>query len=453
MKRTIYTFLTAVLIPAIGTFAQDGSAALPSDSTKANKVNELTVGLNLMTHGEIIRGGLPEDNSGDVEDESNFLMGRLRLNVDYKRRGLELHTIIQNLAVWGSSGSQALNLYEGWAKFTAKCGLFGQVGRIALSYDDERIIGPNDFAMASQSHDVLRVGYEGHGHKVHAMFGYNQNADNVYLSTYYSGGSQYYKTMQTLWYHYDVPKFPLGASLLFMNFGLQAGEAGNKYNEIRTVYQQLFGGYVNFHPKYVTVEGAYYKQIGKTVDEEMRAADINAWMASGKVTIKPSDRYGFHLGYDYLSGDDYVAVVVPGHMGLVYHKEAKGFNPLYGSRTKFYGIMDYFYESAYINGFTPGLQNAFFGVLGNPFPKFNCSATYHYLAVTTELKGLGRTLGHSLEIELGYRFSTDISISGGYTLMHGTETMNRLKQDQNNEYAHWAWLSLVISPKLFTTRF
>ena len=108
-----------------------------------------------------------------------------------------------------TSGDKALNLYEGWVKMTAKNGLFAQVGRIALSYDDERIIGTNDFAMAAQSHDVLRVGYEGYGHKVHAILGYNQNAENVYKGTYYAGGSQAYKTMQTVWYHYDVPKFPL----------------------------------------------------------------------------------------------------------------------------------------------------------------------------------------------------------------------------------------------------
>ena len=126
---------------------------------------------------------------------------------------------------------------------------------------------------------------------------------------------------------------------------------------------------------------------------------------------------------------------------------------MYGSRAKFYGIMDYFYESAYINGFTPGLQNAFVGVFGNPTAKLNCSATYHYLAVATDLKDLDRTLGHSIDVQARYRFTKDISLTAGYTMMFGTETMDRLKQGNSSKTARWGWFSLVVSPNLFTTRF
>jgi hypothetical protein len=174
-----------------------------------------------MTHGEACGGGLPK---GADEDKSSFLFGRVRMNIDYERPGIQARAVIQNKSVWGTNGNQALKLYEGWVKMTARNGLFAQLGRIALSYDDERIIGPNDFAVAASSHDVLRIGYEGHGHKVHAILGYNQNSFNVYNGTYYVDGAQPYKTMQTVWYHYDVPKIPLGVSLLFMNVGLQAGK-------------------------------------------------------------------------------------------------------------------------------------------------------------------------------------------------------------------------------------
>ena len=446
-RLTRVCLVIALQLPLISVQAQ-------TDSIKVDKVNILSFGLNFMTHGEIVRGGLPVNRDEEVEDKSNFLLGRTRMIVDYSRPYLQAHAVIQNKAVWGTSGDKALNLYEGWVKMTAKNGLFAQVGRIALSYDDERIIGTNDFAMAAQSHDVLRVGYEGYGHKVHAILGYNQNAENVYKGTYYSDGSQAYKTLQTVWYHYDVPKFPLGASLLFMNVGLQAGDSGNENKPISTEYQQMYGGYVNFHPKYLTLEGAYYKQTGKYVDPSAKQAmEVDAWMASVKATVKPSDNYGFTLGYDYLSGDDYVPVIKPGEMGMVLHNVLKGFAPLYGSRAKFYGIMDYFYESAYINGFTPGLQNAFVGAFGRPFAKFECSATYHYLAVTTGLYNLNRTLGHSIDLQASYRFTKDISLTAGYTMMFGTETMDRLKQGNSSKTARWGWFSLTISPRLFTTRF
>ncbi len=287
--------VVSLLVPSLCVCAQTDTA----------KINSLSFGLNILTHGETMRGGLPADDDAKVDDRSHFLLGRSRLTVGYNRPGIEAHAVIQNLAVWGSSGEEALGLYEGWVKMTAKNGLFAQVGRIALSYDDERIIGTNDFAMASLSHDVLRVGYEGHGHQIHAILGYNQNASNVYKSSYYEDGSQPYKTMQTVWYHYDVPKFPLGASLLFMNVGLQAGKQGSELSPPSTEYQQMYGAYLNFHPKYVTFEGSYYRQEGKTV-LKIKSFDIDAWMASAKVTVNPSDSYGFTLGYDYLSGDDFV---------------------------------------------------------------------------------------------------------------------------------------------------
>ena len=425
------------------------AAAQEADSLK-NKIN---IGLNYLSHGEECSGGLPPSKTEVVEEHSNFLFGRFRITVGYERDWLEMRGIVQNSAIWGSAGNMTLSLYEGWVKMNSKWGGFAQVGRVALSYDDERIIGPNDFAMAANSHDVLRLGYEGYGHKFHAILAYNQDAANVYANTYYNDSPLPYKNMQTLWYHYDVPKFPLGASLLFMNIGMQAGVQGDPNNKPRNEYQQLFGGYIKLNPSFLTLEGSYYRQRGRNVDANMQDVPLEAWMASVKVTVEPSEYYGFEGGYDYLSGDDYVPVPPPGALGLPQHKIYKGFAPLYGSRIKFYGMMDYFYQSAYINGFTPGLQDAFGGIYGHPVKNLTCSATYHYLAVATDLKGLERTLGHSVELAASYKFNDYLSLAVGYTQMDGTETMNRLKQSDKSKYLRWGWFSLVISPKTFSHKF
>ena len=449
MKKNSMLLISAPLIIGLLSFSP---AKAQTDSLK----NKMSFGLNLLTHGETCGGGLPNTGNTDVvpEDRSNFLLGRLRLNVDYERQGLQLHAVIQNKAVWGTGGNTALKLYEGWAKMTAKNGLFAQVGRVALSYDDERIIGTNDFAMAALSHDVVRLGYEGHGHKAHAILAYNQNDENVYLSTYYeiANGAQFYKTMQTLWYHYDVPVIPLGASLLFMNVGLQAGLQDNINMPATTEYQQIWGGYINYHPKNLSVEGSYYRQTGKQVEKDKGTLKIKAWMASLLAKYNFNDNIGIKAGYDYLSGDDYVPVPYGGMLGMVRHQVLKGFAPLFGSRSKFYGILDYFYESAYINGFTPGLQKAIFGVFGKPVEKLSCDVDYHYLAVATEFNNLDSTLGHAIDLQGTYTFSKDISLSAGYTLMFGTDTMDRLKQGKSSKQARWGWFSLVISPTIFTTK-
>lgn len=200
MKKLLPFSLTLLLLPL--------SLSAQKDSLSHN----LSVGLNFLSHGEVCGGGLPRASQSD-EDRSAFLMGRTRITLDFRQKGLQMRATLQNSAIWGMKGNQALNLYEGWARLSSRQGFFAQLGRVVLSYDDERIIGANDFAMASKSHDVLRLGYEGHGHRLHILGAYNQNGENVYSGTYYVDGAQPYKTMQTLWYHYDVPSFPLGLVL------------------------------------------------------------------------------------------------------------------------------------------------------------------------------------------------------------------------------------------------
>lgn len=416
--------------------------------------NQLNIGLNFMSHGEYCAGGLPRsDDPVENEGRSYFIMGRTRLNVDYQRKGLEICAIIQNKAVWGTSNNMNLGLYEGWVKMTSKHGLFAQLGRVALSYDDERIIGPNDFAMAALSHDILRVGYEGHGHKLHLGAAFNQNASMVYSGTYYNGGAQPYKNLQMAWYHYDASRIPLSGSLLLMNIGLQSGIPGSSYLQVKNVYQFLAGGYINFHPKYLTFEASYYKQKGYDVDPKyMGAYKIDAWMASAKATVNLSDKFGFVLGYDFLSGDDYIPEIYGGEFGMPRHEVSRGFSPVYGSRSKFYGIMDYFYESAYVHGFSPGLQNAFAGITCSPAKGLNLNASYHYLAVSTKLQDLNMTLGHDIDLQASYTFTKDISLTAGLSYMSGTETMDRLKQGSGSKNALWGWFSLVVSPDLFSTK-
>jgi len=427
------------------------STNVQSDSTAqktANAKNQFSISLGHLTHGEVRAGGLPRDpalHQNMADEVANFIMGRTRLTFDFRRDKLEAKAVAQNQAVWGAKGNTALAIYEAWARYSAKMGLFAQLGRIALSYDDERIIGPNDWAMASKTHDLIRAGYEGHGHKAHVLLAYNQNVENLTTGTYYIDGAQQYKSMQTLWYHFDVPKVPVGISLLFMNLGLQAGIPDeNEHQE----HQQLIGGYLNAHPWRLTLEGSYYRQMGHNENGKK----INAWMASGKASLTLSKACTLQAGYDYISGDDYVAVPKPGGLGTPEHKEIKGFTSLYGSRHKFYGVMDYFYESAYLNGFTPGLQNAYVGVKLAPMNRLNAKASYHYMATATKLEGLSRTLGHDLEVEASYRLASDVSLSVGFAYMNGTETMNRLKQGTSKQNVKWGWFSLVVTPSLFTTK-
>lgn len=408
--------------------------------------------IQLMTRGEIRNGGMNAKTADETptEDRSAFVLDRERLTLDYRRNWLAARASVQHVGTWGHEGTAGTSVYEAWARLTARNGLFAQVGRLALRYDDERIVGSDDWVMAAMTHDALRLGYEGHSHKVHAIVAYNQNMRAMNTpGSYYTNGSRPYKTMQTVWYHYDVPKVPLGASVLLMNIGMQAGEQdGTGDNAPRTEWQLVYGGYVKYAPPHFTLEGSYYRQAG----HDEHAAKLEAWMAAIKAEWTPDDYWSVKAGYDFLSGDDYVTLLKPGGLGLPRHEVNKGFNPVYGSHHKFYGAMDFFYLSTYVNGFTPGLRNAYIGGTYRPLKNLSFKATYHYLAIGTRLEGLNLTLGHEIELEAAYVPFKDVRLSAGFSYMTGTETMEKLKRASGDGSLRWAWLSLMVSPRLFSAK-
>ena len=407
--------------------------------------NEFTLDVELLTRGEIRSGGLANEEDDPDDNIAKFIVERTRLGMDYKRDFLKAHVTAQHAAVWGEAGKGSINLYEAWAQLTAKNGLFAKIGRQVLSYDDERIIGSDDWTVAALSHDVLKLGYEGHGHKVHAIFGYNQNSESVDGGTLYLDGDKPYKTMQTLWYHYDFQKIPLGASLLFMNLCIQGGKEDNPTAEF---YQQLLGGYACYDDGRWSGEASYYRQMGKAE----QGLKLRTWMMSFKGSYSPCEKWRFTAGYDVLSGDDNFPVPGRGQMGLVQHKEINGFTPAYGSHHKFYGAMDFFYVTTYLNSFTPGLQNLYAGVRFSPIKKLKLDATYHYYATETKLTDLDKSLGHEIELSASFDITKDVKVALGYTFMNGTKTMEALKRVDEDHKLHWAWLNFVVNPKFLNIK-
>ena len=224
----------ALLMPATA-FAQE---------EESEKLNTFTIDAELLTRGEIRQGGLP-DSEEDNDNKAQFILERTRLGLDFERTFLKAHITGQHSAVWGQAGKGSFNLYEAWAQLTARNGLFAKIGRQVLSYDDERIIGSNDWAMAALSHDMLKVGFENDQHKLHLMFAYNQNSESVNGGSVYRDGDKPYKTMANVWYHYQHPRVPFGASLLFMNIGMQSELDAYKN---KSHYQQLVGTYLSYNP-------------------------------------------------------------------------------------------------------------------------------------------------------------------------------------------------------------
>lgn len=132
-----------------------------------NKENEFTISTQIRPRGEYRNGAISPRLEG--ENSAGFITNRARISMEYKRSDLIMKFSAQHVGVWGQdpqidkNGRFALN--EAWARLNFGQGFFGQAGRQALSYDDERILGGLDWNVAGRYHDALKLGYENQNHK------------------------------------------------------------------------------------------------------------------------------------------------------------------------------------------------------------------------------------------------------------------------------------------------
>ena len=436
MKKTALLILLLILSCASVDARKKREISFAPDSSSTNV---FSIGGDFLFRGEYRDGGVAREE-GD-KDYSAFLLGRVMLQLDFQHKWFSMRVTPRFSGVWGETSGGYFTLFEGWVQAKSNKGLFAKIGRQELSYDDERIIGSDDWTMMASSHDVVKLGYDGKCHQVHAIVGFNQNPEATKGGTDYYDGSQPYKTIQVLWYHYQPQKFPFGASALFMNVGMQS----DIQNGPKNCYQQLVGGFLSYHGDKFRAELSGYYQFG----HEEHHLPISAWMVSSKFNVIPNAHWHVVAGSDYLSGDKDFAVPAKGNLGMTRHSTIRGFSPLFGSHHEFYGAMDFFYVSNYIGGFTPGLQNAYAGLTYSPIEPVKLSATYHFMATGTDMSshGLKMPLGHELEVEASWKFASFGSLSAGYTYMNGTETMTRLRRGDGDRHLHWVWLNLRFTPK------
>ena len=455
MRRLV--FLALILLPALPALARQPADSLkkPAEkpaccaatqkpsAPKESGERLFSINASMWSRGEFRDGALPAANGAD---HALFVMSNSVVGFNYADQHLEARFSPKFFGVWGAKGSGGVAVEEAW--FGLKhTGLFLRLGRQRLAYDDERIIGDNDWSMAPNTHDLVKTGFESKKHKLHLLLAYNQNNENLNGGSYYVNGAQAYKNMQALWYHWD-PLKQLGASLVFMNMGMQDARATEEEQNV-TDFQQIFGIFADWHPKNFSLQASYYRQTG--FDEHARP--IHAWMTSVEAKAQLGQKLTLGTGYFYMSGDAHFTVPGQGSIGLSQKTEVRGFNPMFGSHHEFYGAMDFFYVTTYYGGNTPGLQDLHARAGFTPVKGLGLSATYHYLATGVAIKNAAtQTLGHEIELEASWKFLPNATLMAGYSFMNGTETMNLLKRTSDKNHLHWAWLMVVVTPEFFSRR-
>lgn len=397
-----------------------------------NQTNTFSMKAQIRPRAEYRNGSLTPRLEG--EQPAYFINNRARLSMEYGRQDLSLKISAQHVGVWGQDPQIDKNgrfvMNEAWAKLHFGTYFFAQLGRQTLAYDDERILGALDWNVAGRYHDALKLGYTHNAHQLHLILAFNQNGEKTNGGSYYKPGGQPYKNMETVWYHYNSHKKTFNASLLFLNLGLETGDAATE--DAHTSYLQTMGTYLTYTPGQWYLNGTFYYQSGKNQNRQ----SVSAYMWALRAQYNICDKWSVLLASDYLSGTE------PGE------KKFKAFNPLYGTHHKFYGGMDYFYASDFNQGYNPGLWDNQVGVTFKPGKKLVLNLNYHYFSTTADIESYKKDLGSEIDFQLDCPLMKDVKLSAGYSFMLGSEAMDAVKGGNHNSWQDWGWISLNINPQI-----
>ena len=410
--------------------------------------NQLSMSAQLRTRAEYRNGSIYP--RGEGADYTSFINDRTRLSISYVRENnLELKISGQQVGVWGQdpqvNRDGRYDLNEAWAKL--KHGnVYAQIGRQPLVYDDERLLGDLDWNVAGRSHDAFKLAYEKNADKLHLILAFNQNEEKINSGTYYAAGGQPYKSMQTLWYNHQFNR-PMTLSLLFMNLGQEGGVWG----DAKTRYMQTSGFHFTAQPNNWDLVASFYYQTGKTASD----LDISSLMASVKAGYNFNPAWKATFGFDFMDGEDYQWATSSRSGEFEVYKadptKTRAFNPLFGTHHKFYGAMDYFYASSYLNGLAPGLQDIQLSVDYKASKNTAMQLAYHYFLTASDILVTdGKTLGSEIDLQININLMKSVTMMIGYSTMFGTDTIDCVKGGDHSKWQDWAWISLNINPQFIS---
>ncbi|MGL5112330.1 MAG: alginate export family protein [Flavobacterium sp.] len=371
------------------------------------------------------------------EDPTSFISQRSRLNLTFKQDKLTTKLSVQDIRTWGdaattaTAGKNGLAVFEAWAAYNFDAHWSTKLGRQVLSYDNERIMGGIDWLQQGQSHDAALITYKKGKSHLDLGFALNANAENLVEPK--APYTTNYKSMQYAWFHNNWSK--INMSILFLNTGY---EFQKNLTDLEVDYKQTFGTYLTYKENKWDANVGLYGQTGQSAGKK-----LGAWYAAAAVNYAFVDGFTAGVGYEFLSGKDQNDK----------DSKLKSFTPLFGTNHAFNGLMDYFYVGNHQNNV--GLQDAYL--------KFNYKNKKWQFTLVPHLfnapgkvfdaqgKEMDSYLGTEIDFTTSYALQKDIILSGGFSQIFTSSTLERVKNVTNAASANnWAWVMVSFSPKLLS---
>ena len=367
---------------------------------------------------------MPEDTP------AGLISQRTRLTLGFGADKLTTNISIQDVRIWGQERTlthePSLDLHEAWVQLAINERLSLRAGRQVLRYDNQRFLAVNDWSQVAQKHDGLVMRYQNGVNELHIGAAFNQSAERLTGTQYYLGN---YKTLNYLWYKTALTP-ALDISLLAIADGYEHPE------NPRMLYMRgTWSTYFDYQADNLSVRANPAIQHGKTPYGQ----DITSWYFSLEATASTLSFMNSTLGLEVLSGNDFSTP----------DETYRVFDPSYGAGHIVHGYMDYFINiPAHTRGaglVNPYLKNRF---LLNEDMVFDADLHVFYLQNNYVHAGstINKYLGTETDLTLRYSFNPFTQISVGYSMMFGTESMEIIRGGNKDEFAHWSFIMLRVTP-------
>lgn len=365
-----------------------------------------------------------------------FISQRARLSFGYETEKFRLKVSPQDIRVWGDqpvvsatgpADNPSLDLFEGYIDLRLGNAGWITIGRQQFKYDNERILAARNWSQTGMSYDAAVFKLKLADWNLHFGGAWNSLAENI-TDNMYPGGR--IKSLDFLWLNRKFgDSFSL--SLLHVVSGVTNTDTTNKL-----YFRQTSGFYTEYKKGGFSFWGDAYYQYGKTRTN----MDVSAFLAQAEAGYKIG-MITPGIGFGYLSGNS----VIGSEM-----KTDHVIDILYGSRHRYFGLLDYFrtYSSNTKQGGLSDL-NFFIDVKVSKTLSLRNAGHFLSLAQTNASTPENKYLGYENDLLLNYKFADWGAFEAGYFFILPTDALRQLHNVPNNKLSHYFYGMLTISPTIY----
>jgi hypothetical protein len=413
------------------------------------------------------------------------ILGRSRIIFDYKNEKFTTHFTMQHAFVFGENNysssdtikNNTVNVFEAWFKYNFLPSLSVRVGRITLSYDDQRLIGYNNWRQQGSAHDIIGLQWGVEKEAYHGDFSFainNASPASAFLSDYYLKN---YKYMAYLWNQKTFFGEKLKISVIGIVDAFQLPIQYKKVTSTQTLWvingndtightsisttsqipitkpDQIYarytvGGNAWFNWKNFGMWASGYYQGGHIQD----GREVSANFYCGNVSYQIAKPFKLTVGYEHLSGTDNS----PARKAEV-AKKVTSFNVLYGTNHQFYGYMDLFNSMITTSYNHPGLNQINARGALNFSKLTSLEVTWRHFKLDKNYLADGKTkikkmLGSELDLMFSYKPVPGFELNAAYCYFFPTASMEAFDNLKSSvKGSQYIYLMITYKPNFFTS--